>query len=163
VHSAAIIVLAAALATPCALSSVCPASSRHQTAASAAIPCWTLDHYVYDASLHQDWEVLIDCNHPEAPAQIKLTQNTRRAQVTRRTKSQLPVLVAIHAGAAVEVSSAADSPASIRLYGTAMETAFDGQPIRVRLNVSGHFVSGLVRGPHAVQLVPAAKPLWRQP
>lgn len=122
-----------------------------------------LDHYVYDASLRRDWEVLIDCNHPATPAQMKLApttvgamQSLKRAVATPE-KNRAPI---IRVGTDVEVSNGPSARTSIRLSGTAMQTAFPGQPIRVRLNVSGRFVTGLVRGPHSVELASAAKPLW---
>ena len=126
---------------------------------------WTVAHYVYDASLKQDWEVLIDCDHPAAPARLKLALNTSdRPQSAKRFPSS-PVKTAapiIKAGSTVEVSGAPGSSAAIQLSGTALETAFAGQPIRVRLSTGNRLVTGLVRGPHSVELAAAATPRWSE-
>ena len=159
--------LAAARASVCAAGTAPPAH--------ALKPLWVIDHYVYDASLKEDWAVLVDCNHPAAPAQMKLASNIRgKGQVTQRatashTKNPAPVRIPstaaaeIKSGTAVEVLNGANQPASICLTGTAMETAFLGQPIRVRLSATGNFVRGLVRGSHSVELTAVAKPLWGEP
>lgn len=146
-----------------AQASPCPSARKSATSR------WTLDHYLYDSSLRQDWEILIDCNHPAAPArmQLALTRGTARkrqsAKTTASMPTQIPAALRIKAGTAVEVLSPADSSASIHLAGTAMQTAFAGQPIRVRLDPSGHFVNGLVRGPHSVELAAATKLSWGRP
>jgi hypothetical protein len=149
-------VLALLFAAAAAYASAC-------SSAKGAKPKMILDHYVYDPSLRRDWEVLIDCNHPAAPAQMKLASNrTGTVQIPKHTAATAEnnPAPAIKAGADVEVSNGSNPLTSIRLSGTAMQTAFPGQPIRVRLNVSGRFVTGLVRGPHSVELISAAKPLW---
>jgi hypothetical protein len=137
------------------------------SAPKSRTPRWTLDHYLYDSSLRQDWEILIDCNHPAAPARMQLVLDTVRkrpsAKQTSPAPAQNPAPLRIQAGTAVEVSSAADSSASIHLAGTATQTALDGQPIRVRLEPSGHFVIGLVRGPHSVELAESTKLSWDKP
>lgn len=131
------------------------------TPAPASLPRWTIDHYVYDPSLKQDWEVLIDCNHPAAPAQIELLPHRATPSLSIKPASSdkaSPPL--IHAGAAVEVSSPPNAPAGIHLSGTAMQAGFSGQSIRVRLNSSGRFVTALVRGPHSVELAVTVKTSW---
>ena len=132
---------------------------------------WGIDHYVYDASLKRDWAVLVDCEHPSAPARMQLLPKGRREPVVRATQGgQLlrPAnpqtrTVAVKAGASVEVSSAPDAPARILLSGTAIETAFAGQPVRVRINASGRFVLGIALGPHSVELAAAAQSSWSKP
>src|SRR6185503_13698618 len=57
-----------ALAAVSAQASVCDAAPGDKTAQSR----WRVDHYVYDASLKRDWEVLVDCEHPGSPARMKL-------------------------------------------------------------------------------------------
>ena len=163
----AILVFAVTLAAVSARASVCEAASS----ATAAMPRWRVDHFIYDASLHRNWEVLIDCDHPAAPARMKLTSNisilpaieTRKAARSEAKIIPSVPLIGIKAGTAVEVSNSADAPASIRLSGTAMQSAYRGQAIRVRLSANGHFVIALVCGPHSVELAAAAKPSWGQP
>lgn len=144
-----------------AQASPCAAARKSTT------PRWTLDHYLYDSSLNQDWEILIDCNHPAAPARMQLALGTVRKRQSRQTTASMPTPIPaalrIKAGTAVEVLSPADSSVSIHLAGTAMQTAFAGQLIRVRLDPGGHFVTGLVRGPHSVELAAAPKLSWGQP
>ncbi|MGC2162431.1 MAG: flagella basal body P-ring formation protein FlgA [Silvibacterium sp.] len=163
----AILVFSTTLAVLPARASVCAAASG----TNAAGPRWKLDHYLYDASLHKDWEVLIDCDHPAAPARMQLVPNLRAlpASATHTTarlasKSSLPVApIGIKLGTTVEVSNRPGAPASIQLSGTAMQSALRGQHIRVRLSANGSFVNALVRGPHSVELAAAAKPSWGQP
>jgi Chaperone for flagella basal body P-ring formation len=159
-----------ALAAVSAHATVCSAPSGQNSAAHPALPHWRVDHYIYDVSLRQDWEVLVNCDHPEAPARMKLvphmTWNTAAERVAAIQPSGIPVIIAqpaIKAGAAVEVSNSPGSPASIRLSGTAMQTAYRGQPIRVRLSANGTIVPGIVCGPHSVELAAAAKPSWGKP
>lgn len=172
-RSLVLFVFALLLAAVTVRASACAAAGT-KSPAQTTKPHWVLDHYVYDASLREDWAVLVDCNHSAAPARMKLVPNTvGSAQATQRSKTLAAVRIQatiragvkaeIKSGTAVEVLSGANQPASILLSGTAMETAFFGQPIRVRLSASGNFVRGLVRGPHTVQLIAAAKPLWREP
>ena len=161
-----------ALAAVSAHASVCDAPSGSKTAQSR----WRVDHYVYDASLKRDWEVLVNCDHPGAPARMKLAPEgahipraANAASVEQEPRSLQPVTnsqpapVVIRAGADVEVSSAPGSPARILLSGTAMEMGRAGQEIRVRINASGRFLRGVVRGPHSVELAAAAKPVWGKP
>ena len=140
------------------------AASAQGSACSAAAkrtePNLVLDHYVYDASLHRDWEVLIDCKHPAAPAQMKLAPNTTRIEPAAKRTEDNPVSNGVKAGASVVVSNSSNALTSIRLSGTAMQTAFRGQPIRVRLSSSGHFITGFVRGPHSVELASVVKLQW---
>lgn len=71
--------------------------------------------------------------------------------------------VCVKAGTAVEVRNAVNGMVSIRMAGTAMQSASMGQTIRVRLNSEGSFVYAIVRGPHVVELAAAgSKPVWRQ-
>lgn len=126
------------------------------SAASTAGPRWTIDHYLYDASLRRDWEILIDCNHPQLPARMTLANQLP-------TSHRTPALPTIKAGASVEITGTANDPGSICLTGTAIENAFTGQTVRVRLDANGHFVMGRVRGSHLVELIAAARPLWGTP
>jgi len=132
----------------------------------AATQRWAIDRYIYDASLKQDWEVLVDCDHPAAPARMKLAPNTSGLAPTVKPVLSGPVKNAaplvIKTGSAVEVSGAPGSPATIQLSGTALETGFAGQPIRVRLSAGNRLVTGLVRGPHSVELAAAEKAHWSQ-
>lgn len=161
-----------ALAAASAHASVCGTPSGDKTVQ----PRWRVDHYVYDASLKRDWEVLVDCDHLGAPARMKLApEGSHRVRVAsavpigQKPKSAQPVTnfqpapVVIRPGAPVEVSSAPNAPAQILLSGTAMEPGRVGQPIRVRINASGRFLQGVVRGPHSVELAAVAKPVWGKP
>lgn len=160
-RSALILVFALPFAVSHAHASACAMREK------AATQRWAIDHYIYDASLKQDWEVLVDCDHPAAPARMKLAPNTSgRPQSAKRfpsgvVKNAAPLV--IKTGTAVEVSGAPGLPATIQLSGTALETAFAGQPIRVRLSASNRLVTGLVRGPHSVDLAAAAAaPRWSE-
>lgn len=151
----AILIFAIVCATLPARASVCSTPGR------TATPHWIIDHYLYDASLKQDWEVLIDCNHPAAPAQIELLPHRATPSLSIKPASSgkaSPPL--IHAGAAVEVSSPPNAPAGIHLSGTAMQAGFSGQSIRVRLNSTRRFVTALVRGPHSVELATTPNTSW---
>ena len=153
---ALILVFALPFAVLHAHASACAAREK------AATQRWAIDHYIYDASLKQDWEVLVDCDHPTAPARMKLAPNTAgRLQSAKRFPSgAVKAASIITAGSAVEVSAAPGSPATIQLSGTALQTVFAGQPIRVRLSAGNRLVTGLARGPHSVELAAAAAPRW---
>ena len=161
-----------ALAAACAHASVCDAPSGDK----AAQPRWRVDHYVYDASLKRDWEVLVDCEHPGSPARMKVAPEgaqipraANAARVEQGPKTAPPAAnsqpqpVVVRAGADVEVFNDPGSPARILLSGTAMEMGRLGQEIRVRIDASGRFLQGTVRGPHFVELAAAAKPAWGKP
>lgn len=142
---------------------------------------WRVDHYVRDAALHKDWAVLVNCDDPAAPARMEMVSNhtatvaasargiaARRmygseGATAKRIGADVATEVCMKVGAAVEVSSAADSVVSMDLAGTAMETACRGQKVRVRLSADGHFVHAIVRGAHSVELAASEKPGWRQP
>ena len=158
----------------CLLMFVFAAASAHISACAqppsgtTAHPRWRVDHYVYDASLKRDWAVLVDCEHPSAPAQMRLLPKGRR-EPARRAAHDRQLLkpanpqtraIAVKAGAEVEVASAPDAPARILLAGTAMQTAFAGEPVRVRINASGRFVRGIALGPHSVELAASTQPSW---
>lgn len=139
--------------------------------AAACVSGWHVDHYVYDAALHRDWAVLVNCAHPAEPARMQLTSRTdakiaaradARSNEKRGPQSTAPE-ICIKAGAAVEVSNAASSVVSMHLSGIAMQAAALGQTIRVRLNPEGYLIHAIVRGPHAVELVAENKPSWRRP
>lgn len=163
-----ILVLAAALAAfmP-ARASACEAAP----ASSQALSGWTVDHYVYDAALARDWEVMVDCEHPARPARIRLAPQSEMRAVKKSGGSGMrgskaealrrPKAVRVMAGAPVEVTSA-DARVRILMAGTAMQTAFLGQSVRVRLTIGGRFVEGIVRGPHRIELA-AAGPSWGKP
>jgi hypothetical protein len=172
-----------AIAAASAHASVCDAPSGDKAVQSR----WRVDHYAYDASLKRDWEVLVDCDHPGAPARIKLApagahppirdeahvadaarvanaaQGEQEKELIQHFANPQPPPITIKAGTAVEVSSAPNAPARILLSGTAMETGRLGQQIRVRVHASGRLLSGIVRGPHSVELAAAAQPAWGKP
>lgn len=151
------LILAPALIAAHAHASVCAAREK------AATQRWAIDRYIYDASLKQDWEVLVDCDHPAAPERIKLAPNPSGHTQNVKPPPLGPVKNAppiIRAGAPVVVSGPLGSPATIQLSGTALETAFAGQPIRVRLRAGGGFITGVVRGPHSVEVASAEKTHW---
>lgn len=158
-----ILLCAAAVAYASGSTQLCGDTTAH--------PRWTVDHYVYDASLKRDWAVLTDCEHPGAPARMELLPKgvhepigrTAHAGQFLKTANPKPRAVAVKAGAAVEVSSAPNAPARILLSGTAMQTAFAGQSVRVRLTASGRFIRGIAVGPHSVELAAAAQPSWGKP
>lgn len=158
----------------------CPVS-RGDASVSAKQPealrsQWELDHYFYDASLHREWEVLVDRVHPDAPARVELVPFSKQSnhdESVRVAKAAVPkaakpnnasrrsfIPVTIRAGELVSVSNSAQSSVSISMRGTAMQTASFGHKIRVLLNPSGRFLSGVVRGPHLVELAAPAKISW---
>lgn len=149
---------------------------------SSVVTRWRLDHYAYDASLHRNWAVLIDCEHPASPARMELVPGRVHEPDTQRTaperggksapagepaETQLAIRFAvqpeIRVGEAVQVLNRAGAPASFLLAGRAEESAVIGRPIRVRLNATGAQVRAIVRGPHSVELAAAVKPVWRKP
>lgn len=151
------LIFAPALIAAHAHASVCESAKKGATPQR-----WEIDRYIYDASLKQDWEVLVDCDHPAAPGRMKLTPNTSgHPQIAKPAPSPSAPPV-IKVGGTVEVASAPGSRAAIRLSGTALETAFAGQPIRVRLSAGNRLVTGLVRGPHSVELAAASRPRWSE-
>ena len=96
---------------------------------------------------------------------MKLALNTSGyPQTVKRVPSDLVKNAApiIKAGGTVEVSGTPGARAAIRLSGIALETAFAGQPIRVRLSAGNRLITGVVRGPHSVELAAAARPLWSE-
>lgn len=146
------------------------AACAQPSGGTTAHPRWTVKRYVYDASLKRDWAVLADCEHPGAPARMELLPKGAHEPIRGAAHSgqglkaanPKPRVVAVKAGAAVEVSSAPDAPARILLSGTAMQTAFAGQSVRVRLTASGRFIRGIALGPHSVELAGSAQP-WGKP
>lgn len=147
------------------------AACAQPSSSTSAHPRWTVDHYVYDASLKRDWAVLVDCEHPGAPARMKLLpkgvhesiDRAARAGQFMKTANPKPRTAAVKAGAAVEVSSALNAPVRILLAGTAMQTALAGQSVRVRLAASGRFIRGIALGPHSVELASVAQASWGKP
>lgn len=144
--------------------------------AEACVLHWRVDHYIHDASLNKDWAVLVNCDDPAIPAKLvpathREAQAFEREMGTPRAKNVAKATIAadaaraicLKAGAPIEVTNAASSTVSMQLAGTAMQSAYPGQTIRVRLNADGQYVSAVVRGPHVAQLVAAAKPVWRRP
>lgn len=150
--------IALSLAALHASASVCTNSAGANQRALTTEQHWKLDHYVYDATLKQYWEVLIDCDHPQTPAQtLPIPISGGRSQTTKR---HAPFV--IEPGSEVEVSTAANASSNIYFSGTVMEGAFAGQSIPVRLSASGKIVRAFVRGPHSVELAATDKPLWRE-
>lgn len=170
-RSLAVLILIAVLSSFAAQAAPCSTSEALQKTQVR----WRVDRYVYDPSLQREWKVLLDCDHPAAPARIELVSATREAKPKQATKvaqgaaseaakTSTSSPAPIKAGEIVEVSSPAHSLAIISIQGVAMQTAFPGQKIRVRLSVSGHFVNGFVRGSHSVELAgAAAMPSWGKP
>lgn len=156
--------------------------ARASVCTDASASGWRLDHFFYDASLKRDWRVLVNCDHPELPprmvlgpkadgteakARIVNPEDGKREAGSSRDRVAFndvkrAKLICIRAGTEVQVESAPSTVARILLAGKAMQTAFAGQRIRVRLDLGGRFVSGIVRGPHQVVLA-GAKPAWGQP
>lgn len=139
--------------------------------AAACASAWRVDHSVYDAVLHKQWAVLVNCAHPEDPARMEIISSRDAAgvharEVERNEKREAAIFagaISVKAGTAVEVRNAVNGMVSIRMAGTAMQSASIGQTIRVRLNSEGSFVYAIVRGPHVVELAAAgSKPVWRQ-
>lgn len=151
------------------------ATSRIAEEAKAQRAHWEMDHYFYDESLHREWEVLVDRAHPDTPARMELvpigkheeSEDVARAAGLNGAKQsdagrQAFSAVCVRAGQIVEVSNAVPAPARILLEGVAMQTAFPGQKIRVRLGSTGRFISAIVRGPHSVELAAPVGPSWRK-
>ena len=157
----------------CAARGAACISSEHPKTAGVR---WQVDHSVYDASLHSDWEVLVNCDHPDAPARMELvpvgkeSEHGESGHVAQDADSKITnwnnasrrivAPVSVRAGEVVEVSNAARASVSISMRGIAMQTAFPGQKIRVRLTASGRFIYGVVRGPHLIELVAPGEPSW---
>jgi hypothetical protein len=133
--------------------SVCPVP-RAELGAAMTGENWTLDHYLYDPSLRKTWAVLLDCNHPQGPARMELAAGNSSPEFRPQ--------VTIRAGSAIEIVNPSSARASIRLTGTAIETAAVGHPIRVRLSAGGNIVLCYARSAYTVELDSAAKPSWNK-
>lgn len=157
---------------------VCAASCIGPKDAKTAEKPWHVDHFVFDASLHRDWKVMVDCGHPGVPARMELLPFAAPEQGEGKSSSGMPVADAgdaspqndresvaaamIKSGDTVDVTSGVRGAVRVSIRGIAMQTAFPGQKIRVRLSANGRFVFGVVRGPHRVELSESAKP-WGKP
>jgi hypothetical protein len=119
--------------------------------------------YLDDAALNRRWAVMIDCAHPNYPASIVSVSG---ASVTgaripeplqtpmRKTAFEAPPPV-VTAGMRVVLWSE-ESRAVMRFTGTALAAARTGETVRVRVGFEGRVLTGVVRGPGSVELVPAA-------
>ena len=142
---------------------------KQVTKASSSLPfagdSLVVDHYVFDAALKRSWAVMIDCRHPNWPAQAvevpsrEAEAASMSAHAIQARSSRLDAAV-IASGSRVELWQ--DGDASIRLTGVALESGKVGQSIRVRAGLGFKFLRGIVRGPHSVELA-AIQTGWRQP
>lgn len=143
------------------------ASTASQAAKNSAKPDWVLDHYVRSASQEREWAVMVDCNHPGAPEQIRLVpgwHGTRAAKLPAQSVSALRPAqpTVIRAGTPVVVVNVPGAAVTMNLTGVAVNSAQVGQMIRVRLDAFHSLVSGIVRGPETVELVAAVQTQWGQ-
>lgn len=165
------------------VSIVCSIAARAATCASLTGANkrqmrWKVDRYIYDASLRRDWKVLVNCDHPEVPARIELVPLGEQKQSIKKEVSKAQGVGSesanpdraqgvappncVKAGEDVEVSNGSRAPVRISMRGVAMQTAFPGQKIRIRLSANGKFVSAIVSGSHSVQLVNGSPISWRK-
>jgi hypothetical protein len=125
-----------------------------------------VDHYIFDAAVKRSWAVMIDCRHPEWPAEMVEVQpsTVRTKQILRSEVPTLrPQLTSPSVASGSHVDLWRNGEVNIRLSGVATEAALFGEPIRVRVDVSGVFLRGIVRGPHSVELTENSKMDWREP
>lgn len=173
----------AVLFSVCLLHAAADADSAEPGMRCAGSGCWRIDHYLDDVALHRRWAVLVDCDHPDAPARVvpagRATGGAAcqaRPAATVRGGSQSRSANAgvggsttrrwstpeIKAGAEVEVESPAGASARFLLSGKAIEPGYAGHAIRVRLNATRSIVRAGVRGPHLAVLIASHEPAWRR-
>ncbi|MBT9330312.1 flagella basal body P-ring formation protein FlgA [Paracidobacterium acidisoli] len=118
--------------------------------------------YWEDAGLHRRWAMMIDCAHPDHPALFMPSQETPAAGDAQSMEAAriTPSSPQVTNGMRVTLWQR-ESAADMRLTGTALEAGHSGQKIRVRTGLSGTVLTGVVRGPASVELLPAATG-WRK-
>jgi hypothetical protein len=109
----------------------------------------------WDPILHQQWLTTTDCNHPERPAQARLTTTSTPLPLSI-TQPNKPLVV--RAGDRISLWSV-ESNTRMELSAIAEESGALGASIRVRLqsaasNESSPELRGIVRGPANVELRP---------
>jgi Chaperone for flagella basal body P-ring formation len=117
------------------------------------------NRYWSDPVLRRGWQVVTDCHHPNWPPQVlelsSISPLKKFGSDSAETSVNPPLRIAskpmIQAGARIELWR--KMPVVIHLSGTALQTAQLGQNIRVRVDVSGKELQGIVCGPNSVQLV----------
>ncbi|HEX3472917.1 MAG TPA: hypothetical protein VHT28_17190 [Silvibacterium sp.] len=132
--------------------SVCK-QTKPAFSSTSAIDSIVVDHYVFDATLKRSWAVMIDCRHPDWPAQaieIRPAVSTSPAASAALATAPRPSIPVIRSGSPVELWQ--DGKAHIQLSGIAMESAIVGQSIQVRAGLGSSLLRGIVRGPHSVEL-----------
>lgn len=105
----------------------------------------------YDAAIGQQWEVRIDCRHPERPASIVPASGPVPAAERTAMREDVNTVPVVKEGSAVQIWR--DGNVRIRLSGVAMEPAQLNHPVRVRMPAQGVILWGLVRGPGSVELI----------
>jgi len=146
--------------------SACKQVTKISASSSLVGDSLVVDHYVFDAPLKRNWAIMIDCTHPNWPAQaieVPSMEGEGLRMTARATHSDALLLPApvIVSGSPVELWR--DGEASIRLAGVALESGVVGQSIRVRAGLGLKFLRGIVRGPHSVELAEDIKTGWREP
>jgi len=107
----------------------------------------------WDPVLRQQWLTTTDCNHPERPAQAKLSFS---AIPLHQTIARPSAPLAVHAGDRVRLWSQQNNT-RMELTGTAEESGAIGSTIHIRLSQSPSSenepeLQGIVRGPSEAEL-----------
>lgn len=123
---------------------------------------------IRDWGLHREWRVESDPAHPERPARlVEIPWSTpgggKRTDRDRSLKGaiqQRPAVVraTVRAGTRVTLWRH-DQESMVQMAGTALETGSVGKKIRVRAGLGNATLTGIVRGPASVELIPGKG--WR--
>jgi len=114
----------------------------------------------WDPVLNQRWAVLSNCDHPEYPAvSVSISKPERNAISSKGPATGVSRFPVVRAGDLVQLWGQ-DQNLHIEIAGRAEQDGAIGSRIRVRLLRSGfdtgreQTMSGVVRGPRNVELVP---------
>lgn len=125
------------------------------TAVPARASCRLPRQTVRDWGLHQAWEIVEDCAHPEHPARLQAiawpAQAAPAPALRRRTNGADFQPIEVRPGMPVRVSRQTAN-AVVELEGTALEPGRRGERIAVRAGLGATVVKGRVAGPGLVQL-----------
>jgi hypothetical protein len=154
-----LLVVLAANAGPNAVANSCGIGAGHgamtvtgRTAGSdLSLASVVVDHYFFDPVLRNSWAVVVDCAHPERPAQMMPAHDPHEMAGADRNAFQAAQLRPwLRAGSAVRAWRA--GAVRIELSATAIESAPVGSKVKVRIRAGGTILEGVVRGADSVEL-----------
>jgi hypothetical protein len=109
---------------------------------------------VVDRGLHRQWIVVCDPQHPERPPRLVEVPwseaRTAQVQPAAPTTRGTPL---VRPGMTVSIVRRSGD-AEMHLEGTALETGWSGDAVRVRAGLHGAALRAVVRGPGLVELLP---------